>query len=95
LRLADIEVLAKNAAQITPGKKNGATPAPTPQAILFTGMGKIAGNLGIAPTFAGGGFIGQPVYTAGWPRRLRPDATARPDDASPGRPAQNQLNGKY
>ncbi len=62
--LTDVEVLAKDAAEIAHIEKNGAAAPPAPQAILFAQVRKITAHLGITPGFTGGCLVGQPVHPA-------------------------------
>jgi hypothetical protein len=66
-RLADSEVLAKDAAQVAAGKKDRAAAVPATQAILLAEAGEGAVDQGIAAGLPGGRLIGQPIHaTKAW-----------------------------
>lgn len=64
LVLADVEVLAEDAAQVALGEENRAAAAPSAQAVLLTQVREVTADAGLASGAAGSGFTRQPVDAA-------------------------------
>jgi hypothetical protein len=60
-QLADLVVLAEDAAQITAGEEDRAAAAPAAQAVFLAAVGKEAGDDGVAANPADGPLVLQPV----------------------------------
>src|SRR5262245_22779688 len=64
LELADVVVLAENAAQITHAEENGSGSFPTTQAVFLPMVGKMAGNSRVAASLAYRGLVRNTVHLA-------------------------------
>jgi hypothetical protein len=62
--LADVGVLAEDAAQVAAGEEDGAAAAPAAQAVFLAVVGEVAADPGEAAGQAGGRLVGQPVDAA-------------------------------
>src|SRR5207249_9383239 len=63
-RLADVVVLAEDAAKVAMRKKDGTRAVPSPEAILLTEVREIAAYDRVASRLACGPLLLQPVYAA-------------------------------
>jgi len=59
--LAGLEVLTKDAAEIAPGKEDGARALPATQHILFTEVRKGTGDAGVPTNLADAELVGTPI----------------------------------
>src|SRR5439155_6184547 len=62
--LADVVVLAEDAAEVAVAEEDGAGAVPAPEAVLFAEVGEGAGDHGVAAGLARGPLVGQPVDPA-------------------------------
>ena len=61
--LANVEVLAEDAAEVAPGEEDGAAAVPAAEAVFFAEVGEVAGDAGVAAGFADG-FTGAAGFDA-------------------------------
>src|SRR5687767_15220384 len=62
--LADVVVLAEDAAQVAVPEEDGAGAPPTAEAVFFAEMGEVGGDDGVPAGLAGGPLVLQPVDPA-------------------------------